>query len=189
MLLWAPALPQRADPSSHPRGARTGSPHVWPPPGMEKVPGTESWREEARLESEAERRLCSDIWRSVSQLRFLAPESWFLANCVQFVSNPKQMGLCPAPTRLRLRLRHSPPDPGAPESREGPPASNQAARPPAGKVGRSPFWGVAQPSGRGWGVSRPSPTLVHASVTARGQRSSHSDAVAPSTRRDDKPSG
>lgn len=41
----------------------------------------------------------------------------------------------------------------------------------------------------GGGVSRPSPTLVHASVTARGQRSSHSDAVAPSTRRDDKPSG
>lgn len=115
-----------------------------PPPSMEKVPGQESGREEARTESEAESRLCSDVWRSVSQLRFLAPQRWFLANCAQFMSNPKQMGPRPAPTRLP----HSPPDPGAPESREGPPPSNQAARPPAGRAGHGPFWGAAPSSGR-----------------------------------------
>lgn len=39
------------------------------------------------------------------------------------------------------------------------------------------------------GRSRPSPALVHASVTACGQCGSHTDATAPPTPRDDKPSG
>lgn len=113
------------------------------------------------MESQGESQLCLDIWRSVSKSCFLALRSWFLASCAQFVSNSKQMGLCPAPTQLQ----------GPQRAVEGLPPSDQAERPPRGvaqppKHHRGPHWEVQACISQETG--RPDPTLAHVSVTACG---------------------
>lgn len=111
------------------------------------------------MESQGESQLCLDIWRSVSK-SFLALRRWFLASCAQFVSNSKQMGLCPAPTQLQ----------GPRRAVEGLPPSDQAERPPGGLLSpqapQRPTLGGAglrQPRNR-----QPDPTLANISVTACG---------------------
>lgn len=143
-------------------------------------PWSEMRREGAGMESEVG---SAQTRRSASQLRFLAPQSWSLANCVQFTSNPKQMGLCPAPTRFP----HSPPDPGAPRKRGGgPPAPNQAARPPAGRAGRRPSRGAAQ-SSAGPGGPGPAPPwcrplsrrVVSVADTRMASLPPHGETISP----------